>query len=162
MANELAKSLRQIKAKAVIDAMRHDKRLLEQISLHEGRELRPYKDTVGKLTIGVGRNLTDRGISNDECDYLLANDIRDHATDLAYAWPHLAELDLVRQRVLVDMAFNLGVPGLMKFKNTLAAIQAGEYQRASKMMLQSKWAKQVGKRAIRLSKMMATGEDYTE
>jgi lysozyme len=134
-------------------------RLRKQLHLHEGRRLKPYRDTVGKLTIGVGRNLTDRGISPAESDVLLANDIDEHMRELLLAAPWIAELDEVRQRVLVDMAFNLGVPGLLKFKSTLAAIKDGRYDDAAKGMLKSLWAKQVKGRATRLAEMMRSGID---
>jgi lysozyme len=134
-------------------------RLRKQLNLHEGRRLKPYRDTVGKLTIGVGRNLTDRGISPAESDLLLTNDIDEHLHDLLAVAPWINGLDEVRQRVLVDMAFNLGVPGLLKFKSTLAAIKDGRYEDAAKGMLKSLWAKQVKGRATRLAEMMRTGID---
>lgn len=136
--------------------------MTRQLRLHEGERLRPYRCTAGKLTIGVGRNLEDRGISREESAYLLANDIANEERELLRALPWVAKLDEVRQRVLLDMSFNLGLVGLLNFKNTLATIQAGDYQRAAAMMLDSKWARQVGQRAERLSRMMATGKDPRE
>jgi len=136
-----------------------DKALVRQIELHEGLRLKPYRCTAGKLTIGVGRNLEDRGITLSEARMLLANDLADVRNGLLNALPWVAKLDDVRQRVLVDMAFNLGLQGLLEFKRTLAAVQAGQYQQAATMMLQSRWAKQVGQRAERLSRMMVTGAD---
>lgn len=123
----------------------------------EGLRLKPYKDTVGKLTIGVGRNLDDRGISVDEARILLDHDIDDHENELRAKWPHYDKLDDVRQEVLLNMAFNLGVPGLLKFVNTLAAVVAGDFDAAAYGMLHSKWASQVGKRASRLAEEMRTG-----
>jgi lysozyme len=117
----------------------------------------PYKCTGGKLTIGIGRNLDDRGITEEEADHLLSNDIDDFEDRLTREIPWMVGLDPIRQRVLIDMAFNLGVPGLLKFKRTLAAIRGKEYDRAAGMMLDSRWATQVGQRAKRLSHMMATG-----
>ena len=139
-----------------------DKALVRQIELHEGLRLKPYRCTAGKLTIGVGRNLEDRGITLSEARMLLANDLADVRNGLLNALPWVAQLDDVRQRVLVDMAFNLGLQGLLEFKRTLAAVQAGQYQQAATMMLQSRWAKQVGQRAERLSRMMVTGADPRE
>lgn len=130
--------------------------MIRQLRLHEGERLKPYRCTAGKLTIGVGRNLEDRGISAEESAYLLGNDIDDHWRELVKALPWVEQLDEVRQRVLLDMAFNLGIGGLLGFKNTLATIKAGDYQKAAAMMLDSRWAKQVGQRANRLSRMMAT------
>lgn len=136
--------------------------MVRQLRLHEGERLKPYRDTVGKLTIGVGRNLEDRGITLEESAMLLANDIAAEERELLRALPWVAKLDEVRQRVLLDMAFNMGLAGLLGFKRTLATIQAGDYQAAATMMLDSKWAKQVGQRAERLSRMMATGKDPRE
>jgi lysozyme len=134
--------------------------LVRQIELHEGTRLKPYRCTAGKLTIGVGRNLEDRGISLSEARILLANDLADVRNGLRNALPWVAQLDDVRQRVLIDMAFNLGIQGLLAFKRTLEAVRQGQYQQAAAMMLQSRWATQVGQRAQRLSRMMATGADY--
>ena len=137
-------------------------RLIEQLKLHEGVRDRPYKDSVGKLTIGVGRNLTDKGLKPKEIEYLLMNDIMDCIDDLNKYLPWWRQLNEVRQRVLMDMCFNLGIGGLLGFKNTLAFIQSGDYEQASQNMLSSKWASQVGQRARRLSEMMRTGQDYEE
>ena len=131
--------------------------LIRQIRLHEGERLKPYRCTAGKLTIGVGRNLDDRGITREESAMLLDNDIRLLEIELFRALPWASALDDVRQRVLLDMAFNLGLPGLLQFKRTLEAIRIGQYQQAATMMLDSLWARQVGQRAERLSRMMATG-----
>ncbi len=136
--------------------------MTRQLRLHEGERLKPYRCTAGKLTIGVGRNLDDRGITAEESAYLLANDISREERALIQALPWVGQLDEVRQRVLLDMAFNLGLSGLLKFRLTLSAIQAGQYERAASMMLDSQWAKQVGQRADRLSRMMATGKEPRE
>lgn len=136
--------------------------MVRQLRLHEGERLKPYRCTAGKLTIGIGRNLDDRGITREESAYLLANDIAAEERELLRALPWVATLDEVRQRVLLDMAFNMGIVGLLAFKRTLATIQAGDYQAAATMMLDSRWAKQVGQRAERLSRMMATGKDPRE
>jgi lysozyme len=140
----------------------NDSALVRQIELHEGVRLRPYRCTAGKLTIGVGRNLEDRGITLAEARMLLANDLADFRNGLLNALPWVARLDDVRQRVLIDMAFNLGLPGLLEFKRTLAAVEAGQYGRAAGMMLESRWASQVGQRARRLSQMMRDGKDPPE
>lgn len=132
--------------------------MVRQLRLHEGERLRPYRCTAGKLTIGVGRNLEDRGITTEESAMLLSNDISREERELLAALPWVAKLSEVRQRVLLDMSFNLGLHGLLAFKRTLAAIQAGQYQQAAGMMLESLWARQVGQRAQRLSQMMATGQ----
>ena len=134
-------------------------KMIRQLRLHEGNELKVYRCTSGKLTIGVGRNLEDRGITDEESAYLLNNDIDREWKNLTTALPWVTGLNDVRQRVLLDMAFNLGIAGLLKFKNTLATMQRGDYALAAEMMLDSLWAKQVGTRAVRLSKMMRTGTD---
>lgn len=131
--------------------------LEQQLKRHEGLRLRPYKDTVGKLTIGIGRNLDDVGISEDEALFLLGNDITKAMNQLDKALPWVVNLDRVRYDVLVNMAFNMGINGLLQFKNTLLLIRQGKYEEASIQMLNSKWAKQVGNRAKELSEQLKTG-----
>lgn len=137
------------------------KSIEEQLILHEGMKLKPYTDTVGKITIGVGRNLDDKGITREEAFFLLQNDIRECVRDLErYQW--FKELDEVRKKVLVDMRFNLGPSRLQGFKKMIAALERHDYQSAANEMLDSLWAKQVKTRAERLAEMMRTGEDYKE
>lgn len=124
----------------------------------EGMKLKPYRDTVGKLSIGVGRNLDDVGISQIEAAHMLDGDIQRTAASLDAELPWWRTLDEVRQRVVLNMAFNMGISGLMGFKNTLASMQAGKYDDAAAGMLASLWAKQVGQRAQRLAVMMQQGE----
>ena len=139
--------------------MKYDMTSLEdQLIDHEGLELKPYQCTADKLTIGVGRNIEDRGITEDEARYLLKNDIKIVEDELLEKKPVVAGLDAVRQRVLVDMGFNIGLPTLMKFQNMWAAIDEEDWDEASAQMLDSRWAKQVGRRAERLSQAMRTGE----
>lgn len=132
-------------------------KLTEMLVDHEGMRRKPYRCTAGKLTIGVGRNLDDRGISPDEAMYMLANDVKDARRELSAAFPWFDKLDDVRQSVLIDMHVNLGLSRLQGFRNTLALIGVGKYEAAAQEMLNSKWAEQVGRRAQRLSRMMATG-----
>lgn len=129
----------------------------QMLMQHEGVKLKPYHCTAGKLTIGVGRNLDDVGISEEEALYLMRNDIERAARDLADHFPIVRDLDDVRYYVLVDMAFNLGIVGLGRFKKMWACISVRDYECAAREMLDSKWAEQVGKRALKLSKMMRTG-----
>ncbi len=124
----------------------------------EGLRLKPYHCTAGKLTIGVGRNLEANGITELEAEMLLAFDIERFGAQLDRAIPWWRGLDDVRQRVLLNMAFNLGTAKLMEFTNTLGNIRAGRWEAAAEGMLKSKWAGQVGARAVRLAKMMKTGE----
>ena len=132
----------------IIDVMR------AELIRDEGLRLRLYKDTVGKITIGIGRNLDDVGISKDEAYLMLDNDIQRTSDSLDKNLPWWKTLDEVRQRVILNMAYNLGINSLLGFKNTLAAIQAGRYNDAADGMLASKWATQVGARATRLADMM--------
>lgn len=131
--------------------------LVEELDRDEGREQFPYVDTVGKITIGVGRNLTDRGLSDDEVDYLLQNDIDLVLDELDQAFPWARRMTPARQRVLANMLFNLGLSRLRGFRNTLAAMQRGDYAAAAAGMRASKWAQQVGARAERLARMMERG-----
>jgi len=133
-------------------------RLVDQLIRDEGLRLKPYTDTVGKLTIGVGRNLTDRGITQTEAIAMLNRDIDVADLECRANLPWFDTLDVVRQGVLVNMAFNLGISRLLKFVNTLALIKAHDYEAASIQMLQSLWAEQTGNRALRLAQQMRTGE----
>jgi len=158
--------------------MNYDRQaLIDQLILHEGMELKVYQDHLGIDTIGVGRNLQDRGISDGELSFmnklrleiyeigiteanacfLLGNDIDIVEEELYDAHPCIDRLDDVRIRVVLDMAFNMGVPRLRKFKNMWAGIHDGDYVRAALEMLDSRWATQVGQRSVRLSDAMKTG-----
>lgn len=134
----------------------------EQLTLHEGLRTKVYKCPAGKWTVGVGRNLEDRGITNDEALYLLRNDIKSisNALTLKYTW--FAYLDKVRQKVCIDMAFNLGIGGFSRFQNMIRALAVKDYQKAAKEMEDSAWYHQVGARGKRLAEMMRTGQDYKE
>jgi len=134
------------------------KKLIKQLIRHEGMRLKPYRDTVGKLTIGIGRNLDDVGISEDEAMYLLKNDIVKCYTQLMHKVPAYNSLSLPRQRVLCNMVFNLGIHRFLRFKRMLRAIEEGNYEKAAKEMLNSRWAKQVGNRASELAEIMRTGK----
>lgn len=134
-------------------------KLMQMLEKHEGCELSPYRDTRGKLTIGIGRNLDDRGISRGEAVMMLSNDLIWFEEQCEKHIPWWARLNDTRQRVLADMAFNLGIAGLLKFKRMFAALEAEDYATAAKEMLDSAWAGQVKGRAMRLARMMATGQD---
>lgn len=123
----------------------------------EELRLKPYHDSVGKLTIGWGRNLTDNGISKKEAEYFLDNDIKDVIADLQINIPWWNSIDEVRQLVLADMCFNMGIASLLKFHNTLNAIKNHNWKAAYDGMLASKWASQVGTRATKLANIMLTG-----
>lgn len=129
----------------------------KMLIVDEGCKLIPYKDSVGLLTIGIGRCLDRKGISRDEADLMFDNDAYDAIEKCQNQIPFFGRLDTIRQCVLVDMAFNLGIGGLLKFKNMLAAIEQGNYERAAEEMISSAWYSQVGNRARRLEQMMRTG-----
>ena len=131
--------------------------LTEQFILHEGLRLKMYRDSVGKWTIGIGHNLTDKGITLAQAHGLFADDLAETRQALEEALDFFPTLDEVRQRVLLDMAFNMGIGGLLGFYATLGAIEAGDYKKAAAQMLKSKWATQVGDRATRLARWMETG-----
>jgi len=135
-------------------------RLSKQLSVDEGRRSRIYLDTAKppKWTGGVGRNLTDRGFSEDEIDLMLSNDINLAVKDARQLVPGFDNLDDVRQEVIANMSFNLGYSRLAGFKKFLAAVNASEFAEASLEMLDSTWATQVGARAQRLSKAMREGK----
>jgi lysozyme len=131
--------------------------MLAELRRDEGVRLMPYRDTVGKLTIGVGRNLTDVGITNAEAEALLATDVARTAADLDRLMPWWAELDEVRQRVLLNMAFNMGAAEVARWRNWHALLRSGQFAAAADAMMRTLWARQVGPRAVRLSQMMRDG-----
>lgn len=133
-------------------------RLRKSLKRHEGKRLLPYEDQVGKTTIGFGRNLTDVGISEEEAELLLDNDISRAVGEAAMRVPCWPLLDHARQEVIVEMIFNLGWPRLAGFVRFMAALERGDFTAASVEMLDSKWALQVGQRADRLSRQMRDGD----
>jgi lysozyme len=134
-------------------------RLVDQLIRHEGMELKVYKDSLGIETIGVGRNLVDRGVTEEEARYLCNNDIEIVERELVQSFPIVSSLNDTRIRVLLDMAFNVGLPRLRGFKRMWAALDNQDYVEAAKEMLDSKWARQVKTRAYTLARMMETGEE---
>ena len=160
--------------------MKYDRQdLIDKLIVAEGLRLQVYKDTLGIDTIGIGRNLEDRGITKQELDdldiptiehvyeygiteadavYLATNDVQIVEEELVRAHPCVDRLDSVRQLILIDMAFNMGVPRLCKFKNMWAAVHNEDYPTAAKEMLDSRWAKQVKGRATKLANAMHNGE----
>lgn len=131
---------------------------LELIKKHEGLRLKPYQCTAGKATIGFGRNIEDNGIRLDEAELMLSNDIKECEAVLSDRMEYWDALSEVRQAVLIDMMYNLGWPRLSKFKRTLAAVNDGYFDRAAAEMLDSRWARQVGQRAMELSDMMQSNK----
>ena len=131
--------------------------LKEQLIRHEGLRLTVYDCPAGYKTVGVGRNLEGKGITEEEAMYLLDNDIKDFQESLSKELLWFDSLDECRRNILTNMAFNLGVSGLLKFKNTLTAVENKNWEEAASQMLESRWAEQVGSRAVELSELMKTG-----
>ena len=133
----------------------------DQIKQDEGLVLHSYADTLGYATIGYGRLVDQRkggGISEDEALYLLKNDVNARLNVLENAIDFFARLDDARKAVLLNMSFQLGITGLLKFKNTLAKIEMGDYDGAADNMMKSLWARQTPNRAGRLAEQMRTGQ----
>ena len=152
-------------------------KLRDELIRDEGFRAKTYRCTAGKLSIGVGRNLDDVGVRADECKaigatkadlirngitqaqamVLLDSDINGCERDLDRHFPWWRQMTDNRQRVLLNMCFNMGIGVLREFKNTLKAMQTGQFEAAAIGMGKSKWARQVGRRAVRLQAMMRTG-----
>lgn len=136
-----------------------DRQKLEaQLVIDEGRRAIAYVDTVGKMTAGVGRNITDRPFFDDEIALMLKNDIREVEKDLDRRLPWWRQMAPARQNVLANMCFNLGISRLLGFEQALTHMRAGRYDDAAREMLDSRWARQVGDRAKRLAALMRKGE----
>lgn len=160
----------------------------DQLIFHEGLRTDAYYCPGGYVTIGVGRNLEAQGLTDEEqrhlfgtanlskyevidiikkvgvtveqALYLLANDIALCKSDLQKNFKWFDDLDPVRQKVIIDMRFNLGSTGFKEFKKMIEALENHDYNKAADEMRDSVWYYQVGLRAKRLAKMMITGEDY--
>lgn len=136
-------------------------RLRVALIAEEGLVLHAYADSLGYITVGVGRLLDKRkggGITHIEALYLLDNDIDRAIASLISRYTWWADMTPARQAVLVQMTFQLGAPGLAKFVNTLAAMERGDYEAASRGMLASLWSRQTPARVKRLAAMMRSGE----
>lgn len=130
------------------------KSIEEQLIDHEGFEAKVYHCPAGKLTVGVGRNLEDKGITREEALYLLRNDIKECETDLRTIFDNFEGLDDIRKNVLIDMRFNIGPNRFRQFKKMIAAVRQKDFQLAAEEMKDSNWYRQVGKRAENLCEMM--------
>ena len=136
--------------------MNFDK-LRADLERDEGRRKRIYVDTVGKVSVGVGRNLTDRGLRDDEIDLMLTNDIAEVVGELDHALPWWRDLDEPRQRALANMVFNLGMPRLLGFPLMIAALRIGAWDEAAKQARNSRWYRQVGDRGERIATVIQYG-----
>lgn len=136
----------------------------------EGKRSKAYKDSRGIFTIGIGHNiqadptlladlghLIDPGISDERINALFMHDLAEVTHELDLHLPWWRQLDDIRQDVLANMTFNMGIATLLEFTNTLAAIRRGDFEDAARRMLQSRWASQVHSRATRLAEQMRTG-----
>jgi lysozyme len=135
--------------------------LKSQLLREEGAESCAYQDSLGYWTIGVGRLIDSRkggGLSNDEINYLLDNDIKAKTREVLLALPWMPRLSEPRQAVLIGMAFQMGLKGLLQFKRTLGSVEDGQYVEAAEEMVKSRWAMQTPKRAYRMAQQMETGE----
>jgi len=131
--------------------------LIQELKRDEGVKLKAYQDTVGIWTIGIGRNLQDVGVSMDEAEYMLANDIDVAVGELQRTFDWFEGLSDARQRVCINMCFNLGLSRLLGFRKFLAAMAIGDWETAGIEMLDSKWSRQVGVRSTRLKDLLLEG-----
>jgi lysozyme len=158
------------KMKPMID----DATILQRLMLNEGMRNKAYYDTKGKLTIGIGRNLDDnpltqeeicyighnargKAITNEQACYLCRNNIASVKADLDKYLPWWRDLNIDRQFVMIDLMYNLGLKTFMTFRKTLSSIAQGYYITAGDQLMQSKYAKQVGIRARRNAYALKTG-----
>lgn len=136
--------------------MSFDSDLKELLRKHEGWKKFPYTDTVGKLSIGCGRNLTDRGLDDNEIMFLLEKDIIIAMTDLQSIFPDFFEFSDRRRVALISLAF-IGKEKLLGFKKMIQAVKDGRWDNAGDEVIESKYAKQVGERALEIAEMLREG-----
>lgn len=130
--------------------------LVDQLKGHEGYRQYPYTCTGGALSVGYGHNLQAKGLTREQAEMVLQDDVHEVLVEL-HKYSFFNALDPVRQTVLGNMAFNLGVNGLFRFRKMIAAVRLGNFDLAASEMLDSLWAKQVGNRAIELADLMKYG-----
>jgi len=136
-------------------------RLIDSLINHEGIRNLVYEDSVGILTIGVGHNVEDVPLTPRAIQAILEDDINIATAELDRSWNHWKrDLSPARQNVLIEMVFNLGYPRFSKFEKLIQAIHDHDYEAAADEMLDSKWARQVGRRAINLATQMRSGTYY--
>ena len=131
----------------------------ELLKKHEGIRSKPYVCTAGKISVGIGRNLEDRGLSLDEIEFLFANDLVIVARDCIKLFRDFNSITPAhRQAALIDMCFNLGGPRLTKFVKMRAAVDLRDWKTVAKEALDSKWAKDVGQRAVTICYILEHGK----
>lgn len=131
--------------------------LKNELRRDEGVRSKPYHDTVGKLSIGVGRNLDDNGVSEDEIDLMLTNDISDAIYDLQGNFDWYKYLSPNRKRAVLNMVFNLGLPRFKGFKRMIKALETGNFDRAALECLDSKACRQAPDRYGRIANEIRKG-----
>ena len=131
--------------------------MMRLLELNEGLKLKPYVDTVGKVTIGLGRNLTDRGITRAEAFMMARTNVEEEIQNLLLSDAYITLMDPVRQAAVIDLAYNLGISKWRQFRRTRDHLAAGEYELAAEDLMDSKWFRQVGLRGPRIVKMIVTG-----
>lgn len=134
-------------------------RIKSTLTKHEGLKLDMYKCSAGVWTIGVGHNLEDKAISKRVAAMLLEDDINDALVDLERNIIYFYDLPEAAQEALVNLAFNMGIPRLMQFKKTLAYLRSGDYKKAADELLDSRYASQVGYRALEVAQMIRSCEN---
>lgn len=135
-----------------------DENIIAMVKRHEGFRGRAYLDSVGVLTVGFGRNLRDKGISEKEAEMLLINDLKEATKQVIEKFPWAKDLSRNRLNVLVMLTFNIGIGGVLGFRKMLMALKDGDYDKAADEMLASKWSKQVKGRARELAEIMRTDQ----
>ena len=135
-------------------------KLVEMLRIHEGVRYKVYLCSEGYETIGVGRNISEGGLglSKDEVDFLLVNDIKRVQDELTRNFPWFLDLNEARRDAMVDICFNLGLTRLRSFANALEAMSYGQYEIAANEFMDSRWSQQVGNRAVEVTEMIRTGE----
>lgn len=132
-------------------------KLLEQLKIHEGFRSNVYTCSGGKKTVGYGRNLQDIGISEEEAEMLLKNDIYEATNQLLNAFPWMATFSDVRISAMINFTFNVGIGTVKTFTKSIDALKKEDFNLAADMMLDSRWANQVGDRAIQITEQIRTG-----
>lgn len=140
--------------------------LIDMLKRHEGEVKKngrhvAYMCPAGHWTIGIGRNVDPNGgigLSDEEVDMLLEGDILRVTKELSAEYPWFNSLDDVRKNALIDISFNLGATRLRLFKKALAAMEVADYSQSADEFMSSRWAKQVGSRAIELTEMIRNGQ----